>query len=239
MRGGAGLCFPTMLSIPTQRTVCILLMDRKGNRCGTPARMGAAADFLVERLECSPQQASLAEAKMLPNLAVSLDSAAAKRAYARLTARLELDAAQARKLFLTAPTLLCMPVAKLDQRLDFLTARLELSDAQLRKLVRTLPATLGMLPASMEQKLAYLERRLGLSPPELRKLVCTAPGALSRSVEGTLVPKLDAVQARLGLSEAELSALVLRFPAVLGYSYDAKISPTLDKLQATCMYIYV
>ena len=32
-----------------------------------------------------------------------------------------------------------------------------------------------------------------------KTLVCTAPGALSRSVEGTLTPKLDAVQARLGL----------------------------------------
>ena len=53
----------------------------------------------------------------------------------------------------------------------------------------------------MEHKLTYLERRLGLSPPQLRKLVCTAPGALSRSVEGTLMPKLDAVQARLGLSD--------------------------------------
>ena len=44
-----------------------------------------------------------------------------------------------------SPTLLRMPVAKLDQRLQFLTARLDLSDAQLRKLVSTLPATLGML----------------------------------------------------------------------------------------------
>ena len=196
--------------------------------------MGAAADFLVERLECSPQQALLAEAKMLPNLAASLDSATADHVCTWLTSRLELDAAQARKFFLTSPTLLRMPVAKLDQRLQFLTVRLDLSDAQLRKLVSTLPATLGMLPASMEQKLAYLERRLGLSPPQLRKLVCTAPGALSRSVEGTLMPKLDAVQTRLGLSEAELGALVVRFPAVIGYSYEAKVAPTLDKLQATC-----
>ena len=35
-----------------------------------------------------------------------------------------------------------------------------------------------------------------------KTLVCTAPGALSRSVEGTLTPKLDAVQARLGVSQA-------------------------------------
>ena len=225
-----------MLSILAQRAVCLLLMDppRSRLRHGTPARMGAAADFLVERLECSPQQALLAEAKMLPNLAASLDSAAADHVCTWLTSRLELDAPQARKFFLTSPTLLRMPVAKLDQRLQFLTVRLDLSDAQLRKLVSTLPATLGMLPASMEQKIAYLERRLGLSPPQLRKLVCTAPGALSRSVEGTLMPKLDAVQTRLGLSEAELGALVVRFPAVIGYSYEAKVAPTLDKLQATC-----
>ena len=196
--------------------------------------MGAAADYLVERLECSPQQASLAESKMLPNLAASLDSATADHVYAWLTSRLDLDAPQARKFFLTSPTLLRMPVDKLDDRIQFLTARLDLSDAQLRKLVSKLPASLGMLPASMEHKLTYLERRLGLSPPQLRKLVCTAPGALSRSVEGTLMPKLDAVQARLGLSDAELGALVVRMPAVLGYSYEAKVAPSLDKLQAPC-----
>ena len=226
-----------MLSIASQQAVCMLLMDRHaGGRTGrgAPARMGASADFFVARLECSPQQASLAEAKMLPNLAASLDSATADHVYTWLASRLELDAPQARKFFLTSPTLLRMPVAKLEQRLQFLTVRLDLSDAQLRKLVSSLPATLGMLPASMEQKLAYLERRLGLSPAQLRKLVCTAPGALSRSVEGTLMPKLDAVQARLGLSEAELGALVVRFPAVLGYSYEAKVAPTLDKLQAAC-----
>ena len=178
---------------------------------------------------------SLAESKMLPNLAASLDSATADHVYAWLTSRLDLDAPQARKFFLTSPTLLRMPVAKLDDRIQFLTARLDLSDAQLRKLVSKLPASLGMLPASMEHKLTYLERRLGLSPPQLRKLVCTAPGALSRSVEGTLMPKLDAVQARLGLSDAELGAIVVRYPTVLGYSYEAKVAPSLDKLQAPCM----
>ena len=226
-----------MLSILAQRAVCLLLMDppRSRIRHDAPARMGAAADYLVERLECSPQQASLAESKMLPNLAASLDSATADHVYAWLTSRLDLDAPQARKFFLTSPTLLRMPVDKLDDRIQFLTARLDLSDAQLRKLVSKLPASLGMLPASMEHKLTYLERRLGLSPPQLRKLVCTAPGALSRSVEGTLMPKLDAVQARLGLSDAELGALVVRMPAVLGYSYEAKVAPSLDKLQAPCM----
>ena len=68
-----------MLSILAQRAVCLLLMDppRVRIRHDAPARMGAAADYLVERLECSPQQASLAESKMLPNLAASLDSATA------------------------------------------------------------------------------------------------------------------------------------------------------------------
>ena len=234
-----GDIFPAgwMLSILAQRAVCLLLMDppRSRIRHDAPARMGAAADYLVERLECSPQQASLAESKMLPNLAASLDSATADHVYAWLTSRLDLDAPQARKFFLTSPTLLRMPVDKLDDRIQFLTARLDLSDAQLRKLVSKLPASLGMLPASMEHKLTYLERRLGLSPPQLRKLVCTAPGALSRSVEGTLMPKLDAVQARLGLSDAELGALVVRYPTVLGYSYEAKVAPSLDKLQAPCM----
>ena len=58
-----------MLSILAQRAVCLLLMDppRSRIRHDAPARMGAAADYLVERLECSPQQASLAESKMLPN----------------------------------------------------------------------------------------------------------------------------------------------------------------------------
>ena len=71
--------FGQMLSILAQRAVCLLLMDppRVRIRHDAPARMGAAADYLVERLECSPQQASLAESKMLPNLAASLDSATA------------------------------------------------------------------------------------------------------------------------------------------------------------------
>ena len=151
---------------------------------------------------------------------------------ARLQARLDLDAAQLKKIVVRHPQMLRLSVESMESSYDWLRRRLDLDDVGLRKLVLRLPSLLGnSVEANIAPTLEWLQTRLDLDAVQLKYVVVTLPQLLSLSVEDNLAPKLDWLQTRLDLDAGQLRKIVLRAPAVLGYSVEDNMEPTLEWLQ--------
>ena len=149
-----------------------------------------------------------------------------------LQARLDLDAAQLRKMLLTIPSLLTLSVEdNMAPKLDWLQKRLDLDDARVRKMILALPALLGYsVEDNLAPKLQWLQTRLDLDAEQLRKIVLRLPPVLSYSVEATTEPKLEWLQKRLDLDDEQLRKIVLRLPTVLSYSVKDNMKPKLEFL---------
>ena len=149
-----------------------------------------------------------------------------------LQARLDLDAAQLRRMILTIPSLLTKSVQSIESSLDWLERRLGLDDAGLRKNVLTLPQLLTLsVEDNIAPKLDWLQDRLDMDAAQLRKMVLKFPQLLGRSIEDKIEPTLDWLQKRLDLDDAQLKKVVVALPALLGLSVEDNLAPTLEWLQ--------
>ncbi len=150
-----------------------------------------------------------------------------------LQTRLELDAAQLKRMVVTHPSLLTLGVeATRAPTVDWLQRRLGLDAAQLRKMVLRLPPLLGYsVEGNMAPKLDWLQDRLKLDAAQLKKVVVPFPALLGYRVEDNLAPKLDWLQTRLDLYDAQLRKMILTSQALLGYSVDDNMKPTLGWLR--------
>ena len=149
-----------------------------------------------------------------------------------LQARLELDAAQLRKMVLKLPSLLGYIEDNLAPKLDWLQTRLDLDDAQLRKMVLQIPAVLGCsIEDNLTPTLDWVQTRLDLDDAELRKVVLARPPLLGLSVEDNMAPTLDWLQSRLDLDAAQLKQVFLGRPSLLGLSIEDNVAPKLEWLQ--------
>ena len=149
-----------------------------------------------------------------------------------LQARLDLDAAQLRRMILTIPSLLTKSVQSIESSLDWLERRLGLDDAGLRKIVLTLPQLLTLsVEDNIAPKLDWLQDRLDMDAAQLRKMVLKFPQLLGRSIEDKIEPTLDWLQKRLDLDDAQLKKVVVALPALLGLSVEDNLAPTLEWLQ--------
>ena len=147
-----------------------------------------------------------------------------------LRVRLDLDAAQLRKIVLTHAPLLRRSVESMESNCDWLQRRLGLDEAHLRKMILRNPSLLWF---SVEDNLAptldWLQTRLDTDDAELKKMVLTLPPLLSYSVGDKLAPTLDWLQTRLDLDAAQLRKVV-GCPSVLSTRIDT-LESKLEWLQ--------
>ena len=188
----------------------------------------AADDVLRTRLALSKAELEIVRRNLLVGA-----RAAVEPKLDWLQTRLELDAAQLKRMVVTHPSLLNLGVEEtLAPTLDWLQRRLGLDAAQLRKMVLRLPPLLGYsVEDNMEPKLDWLQRRLDLDAAQLKKVVVPFPALLGYRVEDNLAPKLQWLQTRLDLNDAQLKKMILTSQALLGYSVDENMKPTLGWLR--------
>jgi hypothetical protein len=149
-----------------------------------------------------------------------------------LQARLDLDAAQLRKIVVRHPQLLTLSVERMESNCDWLQSRIDLDDVGLRKMVLRLPSLLGnSVEANMAPTLEWLQTRLDLDDAGLRKVVLMEPQLLSYSVEDNMEPKLDWLRRRLDLDDVQLRKMVLTLPSLLGFSVEDNMEPKLVYLE--------
>ena len=113
-----------------------------------------------------------------------------------LQSRLDLDAAQLRKIVLRHPQMLGLSVESMESSLDWLQRRLGLDEAGLRKMVLRLPSLFNYsVEDNLAPKLDFLAREIGLSRAELRDWVVKVSSLLSRSLANRYRPRLEACRA--------------------------------------------
>ena len=121
------------------------------------ATVGTAAEYLVDRLRCSDEEARRASAKMLPKIRSELDFARADAACGGLRSALRLDDGELRKLVLRLPPVLSLSVDdNIAPSLQALQALLGVDEAELGKLVRRTPSLIAYDSTRVEDKLAAL-----------------------------------------------------------------------------------
>jgi hypothetical protein len=149
-----------------------------------------------------------------------------------LQARLDLDAAQLRKMVLRFPSLLLRSVESMESNCDWLQRRLGLDEAQLKKVVFLNPSLLYLRREdNLPPKLEWFQKRLDLDDEQLRKMIVAFPSLLGYSVEDNLEPKFEWLQTRLELDAPQLVKVVVTLPQILSYSVEDKMEPKLEWLQ--------
>ena len=168
------------------------------------ATVGTAAEYLVDRLRCSDEEARRAAAKMLPKIRSELDFARADAACAGLRSALRLDDGELRKLVLRLPPVLSLSVddniapsliaydsTRVEDKLAALAELFNGTDTAVA-MARREPALLTYDAASVEQKLgAFGELLPGV---DARKLLASTPRLLALDPRGSVAPKLEALQ---------------------------------------------
>ena len=143
--------------------------------------------------------------------------------------RLDLDAAQLKKMVLRLPAVLGYSVEdNLAPTLDWLQTRLGLDDAGLMKIVVTCPQLLGLsVEANMAPKLGFFEEVLGLSPSDVRASIVAAPNRLNYSLKTRFRPRLEVCRAA-GVD----ASLVLSYATIVDEKFCKRAGVPLEALRA-------
>ena len=192
------------------------------------ATVGTAAEYLVDRLRCSDEEARRASAKMLPKIRSELDFARADAACAGLRSALRLDDGELRKLVLRLPPVLSLSVDdNIAPSLQALQALLGVDEAELGKLVRRTPSLIAYDSTRVEDKLAALA--------ELFNGTDTAV-AMARREPALLTYDAASVEQKLGafgelLPGVDARKLLASTPRLLALDPRGSVAPKLEALQ--------